>query len=309
MISVIFATYNGELVLSKTLQAFSLLEIPREGVEFIVIDNASTDDTKNILSKFSDKLQLKIYYEAKKGKSHAINKGLEHAKGDLIVFTDDDVIPDKNWLVAYSKVAAEKLDYAVFLGQIRPCWLAKPKKWLVKLSDEGRSCGCTLLSLKEGDASTNWAKGANFCIRKQVLQKVTFRDDLWVAGENEVGGEDTDFVTKASKSGFKLWFTPKALLQHIIKPEEMTVNGVWKRYFRIGRSIASIMPEEPFYGVECFGYPRWFLFRFFKKSLKVFWYLLKFDSYHAMYQLSEMASLYGQQYQYKHTNKKDGAFY
>jgi glycosyltransferase involved in cell wall biosynthesis len=301
MISVIIATYNGELVLPETLHALSQLEIPSQGVEFIIINNASTDNTADILSKYADKLQLTILYEAKQGKSHAIHKGIEHAKGDLIVFSDDDVIPDINWLVAYSNAAAEQLNYSVFLGQIRPHWLAPAKNWLVKLSDEGRVCGCTSLALEEGNASIYWAKGANFCIRKNVLDYVNFRSDLWVAGKNKVGGEDTDFVKKAEEQGFKLWFVPKALLKHIIRSHEMTIQGIWTRYFRIGRSIAAIMPEDKCSGVTLFGYPRWFLFKLFKHSLNIIKALVKLNSYNAMLQLIEMATLCGQQYQYKHS--------
>ena len=53
----------------------------------------------------------------------------------------------------------------MFLGQIRPYWLAPPKDWLIQLSVEGRVYGCTSLALKEGVATIYWAKGANFCIR------------------------------------------------------------------------------------------------------------------------------------------------
>ncbi|MBA6290427.1 glycosyltransferase family 2 protein [Colwellia sp. MB3u-4] len=301
MISVIIATYNGETVLPKTLQALSLLEVPSQGVEFIIVDNASIDNTVNILSKYADKLEFKILHEAKQGKSHAIHKGLEHATGDLIVFSDDDVLPDKNWLIAYINAAAEQLDYSVFLGQIRPYWLAPAKDWLIKLANEGRVCGCTSKALAEGEASIYWAKGANFCIRKNVLNQVSFRNDLWVAGKNEVGGEDTDFVKKASEKGFQLWFVPEALLQHIIRPHEMTMLGIWKRYFRIGRSIAAITPQEKFDGVKILGYPRWFLLKVFKQCLSLIINAVKLNSYCFASQLIETAISCGQEYHYKHS--------
>jgi len=302
MISVIIATYNGELVLPKTLQALCLLEIPSQGAEFIIIDNASTDKTADILAEYVNKLPLKLIYEAKQGKSYAIEKGIAQAQGDLVLFSDDDVIPNKTWLTSYQQASEQQTEYSVFLGQIRPYWLTKAPDWLIRLSDEGRVCGCTPIKRVAGPASFTWAKGANLCVRKVVLDKISFRDDLWIAGENSAGGEDTDFAKKASENGFKLWFVPKAAVQHIIKPHEMSLRGIWIRYFRIGRSIAALNPEDKFQGVLIFGYPRWVIFKVIKKWGALLLSIAKLEPYILVSKLINIAILCGQQYQYKHSN-------
>ena len=304
MISVVIATYNGQTVLPKTLKALSLITVPSQGVEFIFIDNASTDNSAKLLAEYINKLPLTILQEAKQGKSFAIHKGIEQAQGDLIVFSDDDVIPDKEWLVSYEKAAAKKESVSVFLGQIRPCWLAKPPNWLTQLSDDGKVCGCTSLALKSGAASANWAKGANFCIRKEVLESVSFRNDLWVAGKDCLGGEDTDFVKKAEEKGFKLWFVSEACLQHIIKPNEMTVKGIWYRYFRIGRSIENLDNSSANEKVMFIGYPRWFIVQQSKQLMKLLLNVVMFKHYQAMIKVIEIAVSYGQAYQNKHFNDK-----
>jgi cellulose synthase/poly-beta-1,6-N-acetylglucosamine synthase-like glycosyltransferase len=302
MISVIIATYNGELVLPKTLQALCLLEIPSQGVEFIIVDNASTDNTAKILAEYVNKLPLTPLYEEKQGKSYAIGKGIAQSQGELVLFSDDDVIPDKKWLVSYQESSEKQTEHSVFMGQIRPYWLAKAPAWLIRLSDEGRACGCTSLERVEGPAQVSWAKGANFCVRKEVLDKISFRTDLWVAGGNSAGGEDTDFVKKASEAGYKLWFAPEASLQHIIKPHEMTVRGMWIRYFRIGRSIAAINPEDKFQGPLIFGYPRWIVFNVLKKFISLLLNILRYNPYTRISKLMEIAIICGQQYQAKHSN-------
>jgi len=300
MISVIIATFNGELVLSKTLHALSLLEIPSKGVEFIVVNNSSTDNTANILLEYTDRLHLQVLQEPRQGKSFAIHKGLKHAKGDLIVFTDDDVIPDKHWLVAFERAAYEQPGSSVFLGQIRPYWVSKPPNWLVQLTDEGKACGCTNKVIESGPAIESWAKGANFCIRKEVLDYVSFREDLWIAGENCVGGEDTDFVKKAAENGFKLSFVSEACLKHIIRPYEMSIRGVWQRYFRIGRSMANLDINLVKNERRIFGYPRWVIVQLVKLSMKLLKNFFMGKKYKTMCILIQMATIYGQAYQNKY---------
>lgn len=308
MISIIIATFNGEFVLPKMLQALCLLKIPCQGVEFIIIDNASTDATAKILAEYTDKLPLKVLYEARQGKAFAIHNGIESAKGDLIIFSDDDVIPDKNWLVAYEQAAKQKLDYSVFLGQIRPYWTKQVPDWLTRLTDEGKMGGCTSITLKSGPSDYNYAKGANFAVRKKVLDEISFREDLWVAGANNVGGEDTDFVKKASLSGFKVWFESDACLQHIIRPNEVTLVGIWQRYFRIGRSMSAVSDtknEKVFNGPKLFGYPRWFLFNTLKQCIKLVILSLTFKPYAFAIKMINLAMSCGQQYQLKSMAKKE----
>jgi len=304
MISVIIATYNGQAVLPKTLAALCLINIPSQGVEFVFVDNASTDNSAEILAEYTDKLPLTILHEARQGKAFAIHTGIENAKGDLIIFSDDDVIPNVNWLIAFDKTAENNVDYSVFLGQIRPFWLKSAPEWLAKLTDEGKMGGCTSLTLKSGSSDYNYAKGANFAVRKKVLDTISFREDLWIAGENQVGGEDTDFVKKASLAGFNIWFESDACLQHIIRPNEMSLSGIWKRYFRIGRSMSAVNSEAAFNGSKIFGYPRWFLVDSLKQCIKLIFLSLKFERYAAALTFINLAVSYGQQYQLNLMNKK-----
>lgn len=300
MISVVIACFNGHEVLPKTLAALCLLDTPSQEVEFIIVDNASTDDTRKILDEYVDKLPLKILLETQKGKVYAINKGLQHAKGDLIIFSDDDVIPGKGWLVEYEKVAQKQGKHSVFLGQIRPAWPGRAPKWLERLSDNGLACGCTSKSLVEGPASINWAKGANFCIRRQVLNDVAFRADLWIAGDNLVGGEDTDFVIKAKENGYEPWFVPRASLQHIIRPHEMSLKGICTRCFRIGRSIEALDNNSIAINKTLFGYPRWVFAKILKQAIFLAGYALRFDRYSAVLKMIEIATFAGRQYEKKH---------
>lgn len=310
MISVIIATFNGELVLPKTLQALSLVDRPREGVEFIIVDNASTDGTSDVLREFSQILPLTILFEPRQGKAHAIHKGIQHSSGELIVFSDNDVIPDKDWLISFSTIAQTKTDFAVFLGQVRPYWTNKAKHWLEKLADDGKVAGCTPINLRSGEVDPHFAKGANICVRRSVINTVSFRNDLWVAGESSAGGEDTDFVKNARESGFRIWFISEALVLHIVKPYEMTVKGICMRSFRIGRSIAALDGAKQ---VECTkrlqGYPRWIFPYIVRKVIDIVHCFLTGNSHASMSKLLALFSFCGQQYQYKKSRLQDDCLY
>ena len=301
MISVILATHNGEKTLPITLDAFCQLELPDIGVEFIVVDNASNDSTPSIVMAYLERLPLIFLYEARKGKAFAIKKGLEKAQGELIVLTDDDVVPVKVWLSEYSEAANQHPEADLFLGQVRPHWLAPPPAWLKHLSDKGRSCGCTPISVSEGNATYNLAKGANLLVRKEVFQKISFREDLWIAEQDRVGGEDTDFAKKAYDHGFGLWFTPSARLEHIVHPHEMTIKSVWQRYYRIGRSIAAVQPDSIEKQNLVFGYPAWLLVHIAKKCLIVVRYMLLFNINCAMEEIVNIATSFGK---YSKSNDK-----
>lgn len=95
-ISVVIATRNRAESLKDTLT--SLTRQSREPDEVIVVDNGSTDHTKEVVLSFSDRLNIKYVYEAVKGVPHARNAGTQNARGDIVAFIDDDCVADESWL-------------------------------------------------------------------------------------------------------------------------------------------------------------------------------------------------------------------
>lgn len=92
-VSVIIPAYNEELLLAKTLEA--VLAQDYSDFEVIVVDNASTDKTADIVAQFP---QVKYLYESRKGLLWARETGRRHATGEILVNTDADCIPDSDWL-------------------------------------------------------------------------------------------------------------------------------------------------------------------------------------------------------------------
>lgn len=97
-LSVLIATRNRSAMLRDTLLGLARQRFPAEKWELIVIDNGRTDDTQRVLNPCTN-LNLEIISEVKAGKSRALNSALDVARGDILVFTDDDVTPARSWLV------------------------------------------------------------------------------------------------------------------------------------------------------------------------------------------------------------------
>ena len=96
--TVVIATYNRAGWLDGTLASLMRMDC-RQPWDVIVIDNNSTDETPHVIAKYAaGPIPVLPLFEPRQGKSTALNTALEHARGDIIAFTDDDVDVDAQWL-------------------------------------------------------------------------------------------------------------------------------------------------------------------------------------------------------------------
>ena len=98
-ISILIPTYKRIAILTKTLEGFCDLNVSTIDWEILLVDNAGDPETRNVVKKFQNKIPIKYLIETNPGKNHALNLGLRHTKGELIVFTDDDIKAEKMWLI------------------------------------------------------------------------------------------------------------------------------------------------------------------------------------------------------------------
>lgn len=245
MISIVVATRNGQSTLPRMLSSLSNLARPESEVEFVFVDNGSTDKTGNILRAFRPQESVKVLREPRPGKTFALNAALKVVRGGLVLFTDDDVILDPEWAISFERVAQDQPNYSVFSGEIRHEWDAQPPGWLAQLADEGRSFGGTPIGFPEGPIPYNLLKGANFGVRSEVLKLVKFSEEFnYDSLAHSGGGEDVYFAQTAEKNGFKIWYTPQVKLKHIVRKDQIGLITILRRYYRIGKGVAKMQLDD-----------------------------------------------------------------
>lgn len=227
-ISVVICTYNRHALLKETLTSLVRQEVKNIKHEVIVVDNNSTDRTKEVVEDFQRRQPhvFRYAFEPKQGLSHARNRGVAEARGEVIAFTDDDVIVDKNWLQNIWQHFQNDPSLACLGGKILPRWETSPPRWLttelwgpLALLDRGNE----VLVLNDVRI---W--GANFAVRATMFEKYGGFDPRWGRVRGKLyGGEETRFLEQLLGTGEKIIYAPDVVAWHFIPRERMT-----KRYFR-----------------------------------------------------------------------------
>ncbi|MBV9392686.1 MAG: glycosyltransferase family 2 protein, partial [Verrucomicrobia bacterium] len=229
--SVIIATHNRSSQLTETLAALSKVLVPNGwNAELIVVDNASTDNTADVVhSAQLSNFEVRYFYQFERGKSGALNAGIGHAHGDIILFTDDDVTVAVNWLEEMVKATFyEGADVAVGRTVLAENFATRQLTNLQK---------CWLGATSDVIADPPELLGNNMAIRRGVLDYVPgFDPEL---GPGRLGsGEESLFGKQLHLAGFKTVYVPSAKVIH--RPELFRLDRrVWLSMARMkGREIA-----------------------------------------------------------------------
>ncbi len=262
MISVIIATRDRAALLGSTLDALISQQSPGAHCEIIIVDNGSVDETPEVVTAARERSPHPVIYlrETRPGKSHALNTALEHARGDILVLTDDDVLPSPGWLAAYARAFAEtEADFAV--GRILPLWEAPRPRWLspavygVLAIPDG---GSARLTIAPGQNDHIMPLGANMAIRRRVMERVGGWDPRLGKLQGTLRtGEDHEFALKMTTAGFTGVYEPQALVAHRVPADRLRL-GYFHRWFRDNGAVEAELEEQyPFEGPYLFGVPRY----------------------------------------------------
>lgn len=270
MLTVLIATYDGAETLPDVLNAYCQLESPNGGWKLIIVDNGSPDHTKEIIASFSKRLPLTYLIESKRGKNVALNTGLSDVSGDLVVFTDDDVLPQPDWLRQIRSAADSHLSFSIFGGPILPKWKSSPEDWILDWVDLGTTFAI-LYPAEEGPFNPHLVWGPNMAIRSDIFQKgYRFDETIGPKGANYAMGSETKFILRLTKAGFKVWHCKKAVVHHVIQSSQMTQDWVLNRAIRRGRGkYRQEAQDSPSSLALLLGIPRSLLLQILVQSLRV----------------------------------------
>ncbi len=243
-LSVMIPTLNRAALLERALKSLTAQTFPGNLFEVIVIDNGSTDNTFQVCTKFEQKItNLRYVYDNNPGLHVGRHLGCKEARGEILVFGDDDIRAFPTWLEG---IAESFRDPAVVLagGKILPAFEIPPPAWVNALwwqTPWGRALGWYSL-LDFGDKvleiSPDYVWGCNFSIRKTTLLEVGgFHPDSMPAELIRFRGDGETAVSIAVKNkGYKALYNPKASVYHFVSKDRMTFDYLYKRAFAQGVS-------------------------------------------------------------------------
>ena len=233
-ITVAICSWNRARLLDQTLESLSHLQVPHQlEWEIVLVDNNSTEPAVPfVISDWRSKLPLRSFIEKEQGHSAARNCAIREATGDYIVWTDNDVLVETDWLSAYWRAFQMHPEAAFFGGEIDPLFEESRPDWIAATWD---ICAPVYATRKLGDQefqldSKRLPYGANFAVRSDIQRKFPY-DTRWGRKQTGMVGEDEVAVLRQIiDSGESGYWVPDARLKHVIPPDRASEQYVASYY-------------------------------------------------------------------------------
>jgi glycosyltransferase involved in cell wall biosynthesis len=253
-LTVALCTYNRADFLRQTLAGLAAQNFPRDQFEILVIDNNSTDHTAAVVAEFAaTRPTPRHILEKQQGLDYARNRAIAEARGDIILFGDDDILVRHDWLAQmlapFASAHGEKVGAVggevipVFPDGLPP-WVAEWHAPLAFRTDAG-----PLLSRHS-------PMGANLAIPRAVFAQVgIFHTALDRAAGNYFSGGDSEMVRRIRAAGFEIWFAPAAAVKHQMPANRTTFRYAARHAFDSARSRTIDRAGQP--GAHAYLASRW----------------------------------------------------
>lgn len=226
MISVVILTHNRLPFLRECVRSIRANAYP--DYEVIIVDNASTDGTRN---EFTDSPGVRVVrFENDAELSTCRNAGIDAARGGIIAFTDDDCVVEKDWL---ARIEADLKEHDAVGGVAKlfgsfapPRWWDEDINWLVGLSVPGH------YGPRAGEKFL--PASLNLAYRAEVLRGLRFREGVAGLGGRNMTREDSDLWLRTRAGGHRAVFDPGLVVYHRVPPGRLTAAFCAKRAFSDG---------------------------------------------------------------------------
>jgi glucosyl-dolichyl phosphate glucuronosyltransferase len=240
LLSLVLCTYNNADSLKITLgQLLEQKLCDPNQVEFIIINNNSSDQTQLVIENAGfGQLNYQYFIEARQGLSHARNLGVSKAKGDYILFTDDDADIPPDWIQKYINHLNQNPIDAAF-GKIEIIW-DKPKPWWY--DERYRGFFAMIDHGSEAFAVTSSRRhpfyGKNFCVKKSIICDIGgFDPKLGRKGSSLLGSEEIALFIYLLKQKKSIWYYPDIIVGHRLKEREYTTENISNQHLACAKPI------------------------------------------------------------------------
>nr|MDO8078252.1 glycosyltransferase family 2 protein [Candidatus Freyarchaeota archaeon] len=237
-VSVVLCAYNRKHDVTECID--SILKQDYPDFDVWVVDDASTDGTYEFLKERfgkNKKLHL-IRNDTEMGNTRSRNMVMRRSKGEIIASTDDDCIVHRDWIANLVKVFEESPNIGLVTGKVLPIFYGKVPKWLEPPI-------YPILAIRTENQRTEALNpyGCNMAVRRSVMEKINFlNEDITRKHGGLYSGEDTDLGIRVRAAGYRVVYTPHAVVEHKMFPERIS-----KEHF-IRRALYFGMSEEVYAG-------------------------------------------------------------
>ena len=234
-VTVAIPTYNRADFLRQTLAGIVVQQFPRDHFEVLVIDNNSTDHTRAVVEEFSGAQPAPRYTrETQQGLDYARNRAIREARGSIILFGDDDILVQPDWLAQMAvplladgmqKIAAVGGEVIPIFPDGLPDWMSEWHAPLAFRADTGPI------------ASPHSPMGANLAFPKWVFEQLgPFHTELDRAAGNYFSGGDSEMIRRIRLAELEVWFSPGAAVKHQMPASRTTFHYARRHAFDSARS-------------------------------------------------------------------------
>ena len=241
LITVLICTRNRDSILRKVLCLHPGLALPDGwSREYVIVDNGSTDQTRQVVEEFRDSAGFPVQYihEPRAGHSIALNTGCKAANGEIIAFTDDDAIPADQWLVEIIRSISDLGNDWVY-GPVRPIWdFGKKPLWFGPKTSFWVAClDYGVQPFAPTDGSTPFAGVNHACRAERIFELGLYDEQKGLRGDGKsYTGNDDDLYMKSLAMGFRVLYNPLVSVNHIIDKKRYDGLTHLKNSWIVGRN-------------------------------------------------------------------------
>ena len=238
--SFVTCTYNRDKYIAQTLESVCKQTFSPVDYEIIVVDNNSTDSTAAICEEFGQRYpdrQFKYFKEINQGLSFALNRGIKEARGEYIIFVDDDETIIAEHLERLDNHLKNYPDAELVASPVIPVYEEAQPKWMSHYTqrliggyfDQGNQP-------KKLEAK-NYPGTGHTIIKRELYEKYgDYNTELGRKGNSLIGAEDKDMFNRLKKNNIDCYYFPDIPIYHHIPGQKLTDEFFQKLTYSIGKS-------------------------------------------------------------------------
>ena len=245
-ISVVIPTYNRAELLAGAIESLLAQDASGFQYEVIVVDNNSTDKTRDVVESFSDRDRpVRYIFEDRQGNAYARNAGITQSHASIVAFIDDDVRASSNWIASVKTIFEKHPEVGFIGGKVLPVWTSTPPDWLTSqhwmplgIQDHGEA------EFYLEPVRVTGVISANLAVRRELLERVGMFSTRLQMVKGCIGGmEDHDLVDRLWRAGTVGMYFPQLVVETPVDCQR-TRKSYHRRWHKgHGRNYA-IMREE-----------------------------------------------------------------